>query len=115
MAINMNNSLTNVELMDRISVLKGTFASRRLVLPELVLIISAGCTDAYISLERRLTFRRNVPMGDVKNIVRSYFKRGSYSGYPIQSVSISIGVHSEFTISNPDISDTELESVVLNV
>lgn len=115
MANNMNNSATNVELVNRINIVKGTFASRRIVLPQLDLIISANCGDGLSSLDRRLSFRRSIPMGDVKNIVRSYFKRGSYSGYPIQSVTIRIGMISEFTISNPDISDTEIESVALRV
>lgn len=113
MANNLNNSVTNIELIDKINIAKGTYASRRLALPSFDLIIAAYSKDCLMGLHRTITFRRCIPMGDVKNIVRSFFKRGSYSGYPITSVSVRIGLNNEITISNPDINDTDLESIAL--
>lgn len=115
MANNMNNSLTNVELIDKINILKGTFASRRIVLPSFDMIITANSNSGSLGLHTRLNFRKSLPLSDVKNIVRSYFKRGSYSGYAIETITISIGYNSEFTISNQDITEADIESAALSV
>lgn len=110
-----NNSATNIELIDKINIIKGTYASRRIALPGFELKITANCENGSTELSRGIKFRRNIPLGDVVSIVRSFFKRGSYSGYQIVSISIAIGYENECLISNPDISDSDLESEVLDL
>lgn len=110
-----NNSATNIELVDSINIVKGTYASRRIALPLFEIVITANSDVESTNLHRRINFRRNIPMNDVVSIVRSFFKRGSYSGYPIASVSLTIGYSNECLISNPDILDIDLESRILDL
>lgn len=115
MATYKNNSSTNKELIDKINIAKGTCASRRIALPMFSITIVANNVYGSTELQRVIDFRRNLPLADVESIVRSFFKRGSYSGYSIISVTIKIGFTAETVISNPDISDSDLVSEILNL
>lgn len=110
-----NSSSTNIELIDKINITKGTCASRRIALPVFEIEIVANNIHGFTQLQRRINFRRNLPLADVMSIVRSFFKRGSYSGYPIISVKVSIGYSNEIQISNPDILDSALEAEILGL